>query len=78
MIKLVLALLLLVSTSAMASKDVPEMSIKNGYVEPFQMFDNVYYVGDRWVSSYAVEAAKGLVLIAVSYTHLTLPTKRIV
>lgn len=61
--KLVLALLLLVSTSAMASKDVPEMSIKNGYVEPFQMFDNVYYVGDRWVSSYAVEAAKGLVLI---------------
>ncbi|MEZ8282149.1 MBL fold metallo-hydrolase [Vibrio splendidus] len=61
--KLVLALLLLVSTSAMASKDVPEMSIKNGYVEPFQMFDNVYYVGDRWVSSYAVETAKGLVLI---------------
>ncbi|TKG00157.1 MBL fold metallo-hydrolase, partial [Vibrio lentus] len=35
--KLVLALLLLVSTSAMASENVPEMSIKNGYVEPFQM-----------------------------------------
>ncbi len=38
----------------MASKDVPEMSIKNALrVEPVLTFDNVYYVGDRWVPSYA-------------------------
>ena len=61
--KLLVGLFSLVSTSVIASENVPEMSIKNGYVEPFQMFDNVYYVGDRWVSSYAVETTKGLVLI---------------
>ena len=61
--KLLVGLFLLVSTSVIASENIPEMSIKNGYVEPFQMFDNVYYVGDRWVSSYAVETTKGLVLI---------------
>ena len=56
---------LLVSTSALASsnKDVPTMSGKNGYVEPFQMFDNVYYIGDKWVSSYAIDTDNGLVII---------------
>lgn len=39
------------------------MNDRNGYVEPFQMFDDVYYVGDKWVSSYAVETNKGLVII---------------
>ena len=61
--KLFIGLILLVSTSVIPSENVAEMSIKNGYVEPFQMLDNVYYVGDRWVSSYAVETSKGLVLI---------------
>lgn len=41
----------------------PEMVAKNGYIEPFRMFDNVYYVGDRWVSSYVVTTGEGLVLI---------------
>jgi len=61
--KLSIGLFLLVSSSVISSENVPEMSIKNGYVEPFQMFDNVYYVGDRWVSSYAIETSKGLILI---------------
>ena len=39
--KLFIGLFLLVSTSVIASKNVQEISIKNGYVEPFQMFDNV-------------------------------------
>lgn len=39
------------------------MNDKNGYVEPFQMFDNVYYVGDKWVSSYAIDTYDGLVII---------------
>ncbi|MDN3611290.1 MBL fold metallo-hydrolase [Vibrio ostreicida] len=58
-----LPLFLLLSLNVMASEKFPQMTEKNGYVEPFQMFDNVYYVGDKWVSSYAVETAKGLVII---------------
>ncbi|EGQ8061908.1 MBL fold metallo-hydrolase [Vibrio parahaemolyticus] len=61
--KLSVVLLLLVSVCARANEDFPEMSDKNGYVEPFQMFDDVYYVGDKWVSSYAVETNTGLVII---------------
>ncbi|MDL5028247.1 MBL fold metallo-hydrolase [Vibrio sp. TMPB1044] len=61
--KLSVVLFLLVSVCARASENLPEMNDKNGYVEPFQMFDDVYYVGDKWVSSYAVETNTGLVII---------------
>ncbi|AUV85945.1 MBL fold metallo-hydrolase [Vibrio campbellii] len=61
--KLGVVLLLLVSVCVRANDDIPEMNDKNGYVEPFQMFDDVYYVGDKWVSSYAVETNTGLVII---------------
>ncbi|KDM93559.1 beta-lactamase [Photobacterium galatheae] len=42
---------------------IPEKTKKNGYVEPFKMFDDVYYVGDKWVSSYLITTSSGLVLI---------------
>ena len=61
--KLSVVLLLLISVCARANENFPEMNDRNGYVEPFQMFDDVYYVGDKWVSSYAVETNKGLVII---------------
>ena len=61
--KLSVVLLLLISVCARANENLPEMNDRNGYVEPFQMFDDVYYVGDKWVSSYAVETNKGLVII---------------
>ncbi|MCC4238568.1 MBL fold metallo-hydrolase [Vibrio anguillarum] len=61
--KLSVVLFLLVSVCVRANDDIPEMNDKNGYVEPFQMFDDVYYVGDKWVSSYAVETNTGLVII---------------
>lgn len=61
--RLSVILLLLLSVSVMAGEYIPEMNDKNGYVEPFRMFDDVYYVGDKWVSSYAVETTKGLVII---------------
>lgn len=61
--KLGVVLLLLVSVCVRANDDIPEMNDNNGYVEPFQMFDDVYYVGDKWVSSYAVETNTGLVII---------------
>lgn len=56
-------MLLLSSVCASASENAPEMDDKNGYVEPFQLFDDVYYVGDKWVSSYVVETNAGLVII---------------
>jgi len=54
---------LFASVCARANEGLPEMNDKNGYVAPFQMFDDVYYVGDKWVSSYAVETNTGLVII---------------
>lgn len=61
--KIILGVLFSASVFASSSKDVPTMNDKNGYVEPFQMFDNVYYVGDKWVSSYAIDTDNGLVII---------------
>lgn len=61
--KIILGLLVSASALASSNKDVPTMSGKNGYVEPFQMFDNVYYIGDKWVSSYAIDTDNGLVII---------------
>ena len=54
---------LLIATKVVADAGAPEMKGENGYVEPFRMFDNVYYIGDKWVSSYAVETSTGLVII---------------
>ncbi|MCG9782807.1 MBL fold metallo-hydrolase [Vibrio brasiliensis] len=61
--KVVYVWLSLLLVSWKVSGEVPEMNDQNGYVEPFRMFDNVYYVGDKWVSSYAVETAEGIVII---------------
>ena len=59
----IIFLALCISMKAVANADVPEMKSENGYVEPFRMFDNVYYIGDQWVSSYAVQTSSGLVII---------------
>lgn len=42
---------------------MPAEDPKKGYVEPFRLFDNVYYVGDKWVSSYVIETSAGLILV---------------
>ncbi len=36
-------------------------------VEPFQIFDNVYYVGIDWVAAYVIETSEGLILIDSLY-----------
>ncbi|QUJ66238.1 MBL fold metallo-hydrolase [Photobacterium sp. GJ3] len=61
--RLIVVVLFLISIKALAVMEAPEMTGKNGYVEPFKMFDNLYYVGDQWVSSYVVQTSSGLVLI---------------
>tara|TARA_E500000331_G_scaffold63790_1_gene58550 strand:- start:1039 stop:1920 length:882 start_codon:yes stop_codon:yes gene_type:complete len=40
-------------------------------VEPFQVFDNLYYVGARWVSSWLLESDQGLILFDSLYGDLT-------
>jgi len=37
------------------------------YVAPFQIFDNVYYVGIKWVSAYIIQTSKGLILVDSLY-----------
>ncbi|RSD30040.1 MBL fold metallo-hydrolase [Vibrio pectenicida] len=49
--------------SADLKEKIPDKTEENGYVEPFKMFDDLYYVGDKWVSSYLVTTSDGLVLI---------------
>ncbi|GLT19601.1 hypothetical protein GCM10007938_33830 [Vibrio zhanjiangensis] len=59
-------LLLFLSLNAFSSEQsetIPEKTDQNGYVEPFKMFDDLYYVGDKWVSSYLITTSEGLVLI---------------
>ena len=37
------------------------------YVEPFQIFDNVYYVGIDWVAAYVIQTSDGLILVDSLY-----------
>lgn len=46
-----------------SASEPPETTKDNGYVEPFQILDNVYYVGDQWVSAYVISTSQGLILI---------------
>ena len=39
----------------------------NQYVQPFQIFDNVYYVGIDWVAAYLIDTGEGLILIDSLY-----------
>ncbi|WP_299978622.1 MBL fold metallo-hydrolase [uncultured Pseudoteredinibacter sp.] len=60
---LALSILFIALSAAGKEGDVPDRTDANGFIEPFQMFDNVYYVGDKWVSSYLIDTSGGLVLI---------------
>ena len=43
------------------------LNVETEFVEPFRIFDNVYYIGTSWVSCYAVDTGDGLVLIDALY-----------
>lgn len=60
---LIFAVLMGSAFLSFAEKAPPETTRDNGYVEPFQILDNLYYVGDQWVSSYLVKTEMGLILI---------------
>lgn len=63
LILLALTVCILPSVMAMPAPAVPREDPEKGYVEPFQLFDNVFYVGDQWVSSYVIKTSAGLILI---------------
>ena len=42
-------------------------------VEPFQIFDNLYYVGIKWVAAYVLETSEGLILIDSLYGQWVTP-----
>lgn len=68
-----LAVLLLIGVSNSAfsqsieSRDDPEFQ----RVEPFQVFDNLYYVGAKWVGAWVLETSEGLILFDSLYGDLT-------
>ncbi|MYA66143.1 MAG: MBL fold metallo-hydrolase [Gammaproteobacteria bacterium] len=49
-----------------AGQDDPELQ----RVAPFQVFDNLYYVGARWVSAWLLETDQGLILFDSLYGDL--------
>lgn len=62
------ALFLGFSTFALAQdNDDPEIQ----RVEPFQVFDNLYYVGARWVAAWLLVTEEGLILFDTLYDDLT-------
>jgi metallo-beta-lactamase class B len=58
------------SSSAQASRravDPDQDNIAVQKVAPFQVFDNLYFVGVRWVSSWLIRSNQGLILIDTLY-----------
>lgn len=41
------------------------------YMEPFQIFGNLYYVGDKKVCSHLIDTGDGLILFDSGYAHTT-------
>ena len=69
--KFLLVLILLGSGSAIAQQLSPRNDPALQRVEPFKVFDNLYYVGAKWVSAWLIDTGDGLVLIDALYDSLT-------
>ena len=52
-----------VSAQELSQNDDPEFQ----RVAPFQVFDNLYYVGAKWVSAWLLETDQGLILFDTLY-----------
>ena len=65
----VVALLLSYSSNSqeLSDRDNPEVQ----RIVPFQVFDNLYYVGARWVSAWLLVSDQGLILFDALYGDLT-------
>jgi metallo-beta-lactamase class B len=56
-----------VQAQDLSDNDNPEVQ----RVEPFQVFDNLYYVGARWVASWLLVTNEGLIVFDALYGDLT-------
>ncbi len=56
-----------VSAQELSENDDPELQ----RVAPFQVFDNLYYVGAKWVAAWVLETDQGLILFDTLYGELT-------
>lgn len=65
----ILALMLSATLVAQDISDNDNPQIQQ--VEPFQVFDNLYYVGARWVSAWLLISDQGLILFDSLYGDLT-------
>jgi len=66
-----LVLLIIGIGSASAQELAPDDDPAVQRVEPFQVFDNLYYVGARWVSAWLLVSDQGLILFDTLYGDLT-------
>jgi metallo-beta-lactamase class B len=64
-------LLCLFSLPGMAQEASERDDPESQYVEPFQVFDNLYYIGARWVSSWLLVTDQGLIVFDALYDELT-------
>ena len=53
------------------AQELSESDLDNERVAPFQVFDNLYYVGARTVSAWLLESDQGLILFDSLYGELT-------
>ena len=55
------------SAQELSDNDNPELQ----RVEPFQVFDNLYYIGARWVAAWLLVSDQGLIVFDSLYGDLT-------
>ena len=69
---LALGLLFSLSLNSVAAQELSENDDPEFQrVAPFQVFDNLYYVGAKWVSAWLLETDQGLILFDTLYGELT-------
>ena len=64
-------LITLISINFCCAQQPSESQIENERVAPFQVFDNLYYVGAKSVSAWLLESDQGLILFDSLYGELT-------
>jgi metallo-beta-lactamase class B len=64
-LRIAIAVLLLLPLAVTALQQPPHP------VPPFQIFDNLYYVGIDWVSAYILKTSDGLIMIDTLYDEFT-------
>lgn len=66
---LTMAFLVSVGQSVLAQDELHDPEAQQ--VEPFKVFDNLYYVGAKWVSSWLLVSDQGLIVFDAAYEGLT-------